>query len=101
MLSRIFRAAGATMVALAMLFAVPAHAANKTVDGITVDTNPTSIQRGVAYSFQIAPTGPSGYAGSYTYSLISGALPTGITLSPTGLLSGTTCVPNGPQDFGV
>ena len=101
MLSRIFRAAGATMVALAVLFAVPAHAANKTVAGITVDTNPTSIQRGVAYSFQIAPTGPSGYAGSYTYSLISGSLPSGVTLSASGLLSGLTCETNGPRDFGV
>jgi hypothetical protein len=42
--------------------------------------------RGVSYSQQMASTGGTG---AMTWSVASGALPTGWTLSPTGLLSGT------------
>ena len=42
---------------------------------------------GVAYSFQLPASGGNGI---YTFTLISGFLPGGITLSPSGLLSGVS-----------
>lgn len=48
----------------------------------------TNAQAGSAYSFQlVASTGSAG--GTLSYSLQSGSLPAGITLSSTGLISGT------------
>lgn len=44
-------------------------------------------QVGVSYSLQFDASG--GAAGSYTYTSTPGALPAGLTLSPSGLLSGT------------
>ena len=101
MLSRLIRAAGATIVALATLIAAPAFANNKTVNGITVETTLTQITRGQSYSYQIAPTGPGAYAGTYSFSLIGGALPAGITVSSSGLVSGMTCDSNGNNKFDV
>ena len=43
-------------------------------------------QIGVPYSQQITASGGSG---SYTFTILSGALPLGLTLSPSGLVSGT------------
>lgn len=48
---------------------------------------PTSASVGGAYGFSLASA--SGGTGPYTYSLQSGALPPGITLSSAGVLSGT------------
>jgi len=87
-----------------MLAAAPALAEVKTVNGISVETNLPNIERGVPYSFQIAPTGPSGYAGPYSFSILSANLPAGITISSSGLVSGTTCSANGiyaPQNLRV
>ena len=49
---------------------------------------------GSAYSRQLFASG----AASITWSLESGALPTGVNLSPGGLLAGTPTVP-GPYQF--
>ncbi|MEP4880918.1 MAG: putative Ig domain-containing protein [Tateyamaria sp.] len=58
----------------------------------TLDIQPAALPDGtfgVAYSEQLSTTGG---AGGYTYSVNSGALPTGITLSSGGLVSGTSIV---------
>ena len=70
MLSRLFRAAGATIVALALLVAAPASASVRTVNGISAETNLASAQAGAAYSQQIVPSGPSGYTGPYTFTVV-------------------------------
>ncbi|MCU1237169.1 MAG: Ig family protein, partial [Candidatus Solibacter sp.] len=50
----------------------------------------TTGQQGVAYSSKVVA---SGGTGSYTYSIVGGALPTGITLNATtGVISGTPTV---------
>lgn len=48
--------------------------------------SPPAGEVGVAYSFQFTATGGSG---SYNWSVVSGALPAGLTLNASGLLSGT------------
>ena len=48
--------------------------------------SPPSGEVGVSYSFQFAATGGSG---SYLWSVLSGTLPAGLTLSGGGLLAGT------------
>jgi hypothetical protein len=48
----------------------------------------SSMGNGSAYSYQLVATDDSGVAPTYT--LVSGTLPTGITLSSSGLISGTT-----------
>lgn len=55
---------------------------------ITTTTLPDATD-GKAYSFQLQATGG---VQPYTWSIATGALPTGITLSPSGLLSGTPSV---------
>lgn len=65
---------------------------------LTIQTN--ALQRGessVFYSKQLTATGGTG---SYTWSLASGALPSGLTLSSQGLFSGTPIV-NGTFNFTV
>jgi hypothetical protein len=47
----------------------------------------TAFTRNVAYSFQLSATDDSGAAP--TYSIASGSLPTGLSLSSSGLISGT------------
>ena len=94
MLSRLLRAAGATLVALATLVAVPvASAADVTTSGVTVTVNQTipAITRGVAYSHQVTATAAPAYGGTYAYQIIAGALPSGLTISSSGLISGMTC----------
>jgi len=50
--------------------------------------NPAPADEGVAYSHAMAAVG--GIGGSYTWSLVNGSLPTGLTLNPaTGVISGT------------
>ena len=48
----------------------------------------STISNGSAYSYQLVATDDSGI--SPTYSIVSGTLPSGITLSSSGLISGTT-----------
>jgi Putative Ig domain/Bacterial Ig domain len=63
---------------------------------LTIKT--TSLARGVvgtAYSQTLSATGGSG---SYTFSLLSGTLPTGLMLSSDGVLSGT---PSSPGVFSI
>lgn len=63
----------------------------------TTDTNdPLPIPSLVSYSYQLlASSGAAG--GTLSYSLVSGALPTSITLDSSGLISGTTS--DGAADF--
>ena len=66
----------------------------------TMTISPTTItnaQLGVAFSQSLSQTGALGTA---TYSVSSGALPTGLTLSSTGVLSGTPTA-NGTFNFNV
>ena len=63
---------------------------------ISTSSLPDGTQ-GVPYSYALAA---SGGAPEYTWSQTGGALPTGITLSPGGLLSGTPAV-NGSFNFTV
>jgi hypothetical protein len=54
----------------------------------------TNANLDTAYSFQlVASTGSAG--GTLSFTLQSGTLPTGLTLSSTGLISGTNTSPNG------
>jgi hypothetical protein len=52
---------------------------------------------GVPYSVQLTATG----AGAYTWSVVSGVLPAGLTLSPGGLLAGTPTTAAPPTAFTV
>jgi hypothetical protein len=54
--------------------------------GITNFGSAPTPTNGTAYSFQLAVAGGTA---PYTFSLVSGALPDGLTLSSTGLISGT------------
>jgi hypothetical protein len=71
-----------------------------TINGITVDTNLPNGQNGSQYSYQIQPTGTGTAAGPYTFQLIGGALPLGLTISPSGLITGISCEhTNGAHEF--
>jgi len=76
------------------------QAVTLTVNGSTIAVTPTALAggtRGVAYSQSVSATG--GVA-PYTYTVASGALPAGLTLSPQGVIAGTpTAV--GAFTFGV
>lgn len=78
-----------------------AHAAGEhTINGITVATILPNGQNGSPYSFQIQPTGTGTAAGPYTFQMTGGALPLGLTISPTGLVSGASCEhTNGSHNF--
>jgi hypothetical protein len=69
-----------------------------------VTFSPTSlvspITVGAFYSQTFTASGGAG-AGSYTFALASGTLPTGLTLSSGGVLSGTPTVANETRTFGV
>lgn len=84
-------------------FQMTAQAASfHTINGITADTTLPNGQNGVAYSYQIQPTGTGTAAGPYTFELIGGALPLGLTISPSGLISGISCEKsNGSHDFSL
>lgn len=59
------------------------------VDTVVITVTPSALAAstvGVAYSQQLSASGGNG---TYAYSLSSGGLPTGLTLSASGLLSGT------------
>src|SRR5882757_2001123 len=64
---------------------------------ITTTTLPPGTE-GTAYSQAIAKTGGSG---TVTFSISAGALPTGLTLSGAGTISGTPAGPNGTVNFTV
>src|SRR6266403_390296 len=64
---------------------------------ITTTTLPPGTE-GTAYSQAIAKTGG---AGTVTFSISAGALPTGLTLSGAGTISGTPAGPNGTVNFTV
>jgi len=55
---------------------------------LTTSSLPNAVP-GQAYSYQLSATGGTL---PYTFSIATGQLPTGITLSPSGLISGTTQV---------
>jgi len=55
---------------------------------ITTTSLPNAVQ-GQAYSFALAATGGNS---PYTWSVSSGSLPAGLTLSPAGVISGTATV---------
>jgi hypothetical protein len=68
--------------------------------GVTLTLSPTTLPNGTvgtSYSTQISA---SGGTSPYTYSKTSGTLPTGLTLSSAGLLSGTPTAA-GPYTFTV
>ena len=75
--------------------------ANVLSNSVSAGSSPTwattsinSIVYNVPYSFSLSATDPDG--GSITYSIVSGSLPTGITLnSSTGVVSGTASVASG------
>jgi len=79
---------------------VDSSAATLTVDqpSITTASPLPSGTQNVAYSQSLASSGGSG--SGYTYTKISGTLPTGITLSSGGAFSGTPTVP-GTYNFTV
>jgi len=52
----------------------------------------TSSIYNITYSYQVSATDLTDVGSSITYSLTSGALPTGLSLSPSGLISGTPSV---------
>ncbi len=82
-----------------------AHASRiETINGIQVETVLPNGQNGVPYSKQIEPasTTPPTSDGPYTFELIGGALPVGLTLSPSGLITGTSCEhTNGAHKFEI
>src|SRR6267154_565495 len=64
---------------------------------ITTTTLPAGVE-GTVYNQVIAKTGG---AGTVTFSISAGALPTGLTLSGAGTISGTPAGPNGTVNFTV
>lgn len=60
-----------------------------TVAAPTLTLNPTSLSAATAYSAYSQTFTATGGTASYTYSITSGTLPNGLTLSPGGVLSGT------------
>lgn len=82
-----------------------AGAQSKTVNGINIsDVSVPQAQRGVEYSYDLSTitSGSANAAPPYTYSLIQGALPSGLVLSSAGVISGVNCLSvNGSNPFGV
>ncbi|HEX7339127.1 MAG TPA: putative Ig domain-containing protein [Rhodanobacteraceae bacterium] len=77
-----------------------AHNYTLTVAGVTIALTPThlpAMQAGVAYSQQLTASGGDGH---YTFTVSAGSLPSGLTLSSAGLLSGTPSTA-GPASFTV
>ncbi|WP_343699564.1 putative Ig domain-containing protein [Caulobacter sp.] len=85
----ILRAWMALLVTVVTLMAGPAMAAVKSVNGISLEINMPQAQRGVSYSFQLAPTGQTS---PYTFQILSGSLPAAFTMSSGGLVTGVNCV---------
>ncbi|WP_250634206.1 putative Ig domain-containing protein [Pinirhizobacter soli] len=61
-----------------------------TIAGPTITLTPATLTGGTVNSLYSQTITASGGTSSYTYALTSGTLPTGITLTSAGLLSGTT-----------
>ena len=72
-----------------------AMASVKNSNGISVDTAMPNAQRGVYYNYDIAAnnglTGGTGGA-PYTFAIVGGSLPSGFTLTPSGVVYGVNCV---------
>ena len=62
---------------------------------MVTETNLPAFDQGQPYSYQIHATGGTA---PYSWSLVEGVLPTGLSLSPTGLISGTVALQNGNLD---
>jgi hypothetical protein len=60
-----------------------------TIQVLGITNTPPAAQVGVAYNFQLTAAGASS---PYTFTLSTGSLPTGLTLSSSGLISGTPTV---------
>ena len=56
--------------------------------GLTITTSPTMVPAAVGTSYSQTLTAAAGNA-PYTWMLVSGALPLGLTLSPSGIIAGT------------
>ncbi|MET3664717.1 putative Ig domain-containing protein [Caulobacter sp. 1776] len=96
---RLARACAALVLVIATVVAGPAFAVTKTVNGISLDINMPQAQRGVQYSFQLAP---SGRTSPYTFEILSGALPAAFSMSSSGLVTGVNCVStNGTYNVAV
>src|SRR3954462_3395794 len=80
------------LVALAALVIVPAAFALRVTDA---SYNTPIGETGKAYSHQFHGDGGCGPALPYQYKMLSGALPTGLSLSSSGLISGTPTVGGG------
>jgi len=80
------------LVVLGALVIVPAALAIRFTDE---SYNPPIGETGKAYSFQFNGAGGCGPALPYQYKLLSGALPPGLSLSSSGLVSGTPTVGGG------
>jgi hypothetical protein len=78
-----FALTGFLLVSLACLF-LPELARGCTVT--VTSANPPAGQVGIPYSTQLTA---SGCNGSYTWSVLNGAVPLGTSLDPSGLVSGT------------
>ncbi len=77
------------LVVLAALIIAPAALALRFTDA---SYNIPNGETGKAFSFQFNGTGGCGPALPYQYKVLSGALPTGLSLSSSGLISGTPTV---------
>jgi hypothetical protein len=76
------------ITALAAASSVPTIAMAATTLAITTPSSPTSPPNatvGRSYSFALQASGGNG---SYTWALVGGLLPPGLSLSPTGIISG-------------
>src|SRR5256885_8773694 len=77
------------LVALAALIIAPAALALRFTDD---SFNIPNGETGKAFSFQFQGAGGCGPALPYQYKVLAGALPTGLSLSSSGLISGTPSV---------
>ena len=66
----------------------------------TITITPASLSAGVAEAAYSQTLASSGGSGPYSYTLLTGSLPTGVTLSSTGVISGTPTV-SGNFSFSV
>ncbi len=63
------------------------------ISGGTVTVTTAALPAGTLKTAYIAVLAATGGTGPYTWSVAGGSLPTGIFLTPTGLLSGTPAIP--------
>ncbi len=80
------------LVAIAALVIAPAALALRFTDD---SFNTPTGETGKAYSFQFHGAGGCGPALPYQYKMLAGSLPTGLSLSSSGLISGTPSVGGG------